>query len=224
MTRAVSIARCTLFSAMLTCWAGQIRIGMTNDEVALKWDFPGILQMTPDLLWKWNEMSTAVASITVPITNDTMFFRVKLPTYNVTDTDQTNCYDNTSPIPFPSLNESFLGQDAQFISSPPIYTNNGDGTITDLNTGLMWVAARGIKMTWDNALSGASNKTTGGYTDWRMPSIKELYSLILFSGVNGPSVTSTNGYVPFIDTDYFDFVYGSGTDEERVVDCALSLI
>ena len=139
--------------------------------------------------------------------------------YTVVDTGQTNCYDDNHPITEPAPGQPFYGQDAQFASSSPAYANNGDGTVTDLNTGLMWVQARGTQMTWDAAVADATSNTTGGNTDWRMPTIKELYSLILFSGVNGASVTNTAGYVPFIDSNYFGFVYGSGTGGERVIDC-----
>ena len=83
----------------------------------------------------------------------------------------------------------------------------------------MWVKSRGSKMTWDDAVAGASTNRTGGYDDWRMPTIKELYSLFLHSGVNGSDYMSTAGFVPFIDTDYFDFQYGSGIGDERVIDC-----
>jgi hypothetical protein len=54
-----------------------------------------------------------------------------------------------------------------------------------------------------------------------MPTIKELYSLAKFTGAQGASMTSTTGYIPFIDTSYFDFAYGAGTSTttgERVID------
>ena len=83
----------------------------------------------------------------------------------------------------------------------------------------MWVQDRGTKVTWAAAVAGASTNRTGGYSDWRMPTIKELYSLIRFSGMNGPDNMSTDGFVPFIDTGYFGFAYGSGIGTERVIDC-----
>ena len=101
----------------------------------------------------------------------------------------------------------------------PSYRDNGDGTTTDLNTGLTWVQARGSKTTFAAALAGAATCRVGGHSDWRMPTIKELYSLILFSGKNGQGFTSTAGFVPFLDTRYFGFAYGSGIGTERVIDC-----
>jgi len=199
--------------------ASLLTIVRTNDGVILRWQGPGVLQSTGNLSGGWADLPRAVASLTISATNTMEFFRVREPTFKVVDTGQTNCYGNSSPIATPVAGQPFYGQDAQFAGPPPAYTNNGDGTITDLNTGLTWVQARGVKMTWDAAVAGAAANLTGGHTDWRMPTIKELYSLILFTGINGPSVTNTAGYIPFIDTNYFGFAYGSGVGSERVIDC-----
>ncbi len=74
------------------------------------------------------------------------------------------------------------------------FTDNGDGTITDNATGLMWKqCVEGLSgpecatgtaglFTWKEALAlpGAVNSGSGfaGYTDWRLPNIKELDSLV----------------------------------------------
>ena len=140
-------------------------------------------------------------------------------TYPIVGTNQTKFYSNTGEISAPGPNDPFYGQDATYPDAGRSYTDNGDGTITDNITGLIWVKARGSKTTWNNAVAGAATNRTGGYSDWRMPTIKELYSLFLHSGVNGSNVYSTVGFVPFIDTKYFDFQYGSGIGDERVIDC-----
>ncbi len=196
-----------------------LTIKLSDEGAALEWHFSGVLQFVSTLTNTWADLPKDVASVTVPITNDTAFFRVRKPSFTVVDTAQTNCYDNSGAIAAPSPGQPFYGQDPQYFGLAPSYTNNGDGTISDLTTGLMWVYARGSKVTWAAALAGAASNHTGGYDDWRMPTIKELYSLIMFNGVNGPSTTDTTGYVPFIDTNYFEFVYGSGILPERVVDC-----
>jgi hypothetical protein len=139
--------------------------------------------------------------------------------YAIVDTDQTEFFNNEGKITEPSTNNDFYGQDANFAGEITSYTDNGDGTITDNITGLMWVKERGTKVTWSDAAEGAHSNLTGGYDDWRMQTIKELYSLFLFSGKNGSDVYSTDGYTPFIDTDYFEFAYGSGRGDERIIDC-----
>jgi arylsulfatase A-like enzyme len=58
------------------------------------------------------------------------------------------------------------------------YLNNNDGTITDLDTALMWTQALSSSMTWESALAYAEGLTTGGYGDWRLPNVKELQSLL----------------------------------------------
>ena len=139
--------------------------------------------------------------------------------FPIVGTRQTKFYNNRVEIEAPGPNDPFYGQDATYPDAGTNYTDNGDGTITDNITGLMWVKARGSKMTWDEAVAGASTNGTAGYNDWRIPTIQELYSLFLFSGKNGSSVYSTEGYVPFIDSNYFDFEYGSGIGRERVMEC-----
>ena len=140
--------------------------------------------------------------------------------YVVVDTDQTKCYNETGEITCPSEGSDFYGQDATYSVNIPSYTNNSDGTITDNNTGLMWQQAQGSQVTYDEAVALASVQNTGGYTDWRLPSIKELYSLIQFSGqdVSGLTGDDTSGITPFIDTAYFGFAYGDTSTGDRIID------
>jgi hypothetical protein len=114
------------------------------------------------------------------------------PTYLVVDTNQSSYWNNRSEISAPSEGDDFYGQDAQYTANAPSYTDNGDGTITDNITGLMWQKSPDTngdgniladdKYSYDEAVANASACTTGGYSDWRLPTIKELYSLMQFSG------------------------------------------
>ena len=162
-----------------------------------------------------DDLSHLLFTAAAPVVN----FDSNILGYPIVGTNQTKFYDNTGEITAPEPGEPYYGQDASFPDSSPDYTDNGDGTITDNITGLMWVKERGSKVTWDAAVAGAATNDTGGYNDWRMPTIKELYSIFLHSGANGNDYFSMTGYIPFIDTDYFDFVYGSGIGDERVIDC-----
>ena len=138
-------------------------------------------------------------------------------TYYIVDTGQVNCFNNSEKITCPSQSQPFYGQDAQVDGAQPSYTDNGDETITDLNTGLMWQKDPGEKMTYGEAVSRAGTFSLAGYDDWRLPTIKELYSLILFSGTD-PSGPEAREAVPFIDTDYFIFEYGGEASGERIID------
>ena len=62
----------------------------------------------------------------------------------IADTGQVRCYNNSRKIPCPKPGQPFYGQDAQYDGNVPSYRNNGDGTVTGLNTGLMWSKAEEI--------------------------------------------------------------------------------
>jgi len=81
------------------------------------------------------------------------------------------------------------------------YTDNGDGTITDTSTGLMWQQAT-ISMTWEMALLYCKGLQYGGHMDWRLPTIKELISLVNFTN-NNPSIISKYFPNTIINTDYW---------------------
>lgn len=139
--------------------------------------------------------------------------------YAIVDTGQQRCYDNKGEIPYPKKGAAFYGQDAQYVANPPRYKDNGDGAVSDLVTGLMWQRDPGEKKTLDQAVAGASKCRIGGHDDWRLPSIKELYSLILFSGTDpDPRSTSSGRQKPFIDGAHFVFKYGDSTRNERIID------
>ncbi len=143
---------------------------------------------------------------------------------SVVDSGQNRCYDNYSEIPCPGPGQPFYGQDAQYGGNPPSYRDNGDGTVSDLKTGLTWsksVDARKVSLVQAEKI--ARGMTLGGWSDWRVPTIKELYALIDFRGNTGFSRFGASGDVPsnaipFINTDYFDFAYGDVSNGERFID------
>jgi hypothetical protein len=54
---------------------------------------------------------------------------------------------------------------------------NGNGTVTDLKTGLMWANQHLMRMTWEEAEPFVKDYRIGGYTDWRLPTRGELETL-----------------------------------------------
>ncbi|MFI3258271.1 MAG: DUF1566 domain-containing protein, partial [Spirochaetales bacterium] len=74
------------------------------------------------------------------------------------------------------------------------FVDNGDGTTTDNATGLMWSTLDlGVAVDWEEALALCENAELAGYTDWRLPDVKELQSIVDYSGV-----------YPAINHDYFE--------------------
>ena len=134
--------------------------------------------------------------------------------YPIVDTGVTTFYNNNQIISEPKIGDDFWGQDAQFQNNNPSYTDNGDGTVTDNITGLMWVQDMGEKMSYSEALSYSQKFELAGYDDWRIPTIKELYSLIQFTG----SVKGEKALELFIDTEYFNQPIGNISLGEREID------
>ncbi len=112
--------------------------------------------------------------------------------YPIVDTAQDRCFSNTRETAYPRPGQPFYGQDAQYQGLAPAYRDNGDGTVSDLNTGLMWVKTPDLarKATYAQAVAGAATCRVGGHDDWRLPTIKELYSLMDFRGYSGDTAAA----------------------------------
>jgi hypothetical protein len=112
-------------------------------------------------------------------------------------TGQTTCW-NTAGAVIPCAG---TGHDGDFQAGATLaYTDNGDGTITDTNTGLMWeklsddgsIHDKDTTYTWDNAfavkVTALNSGSFAGYTDWRVPNAKELQSITNYEHV-APAVS-----------------------------------
>jgi len=103
-------------------------------------------------------------------------------TVSLPETGQTQCYNSGgSPIGCPGT-----GQDGDWNAGVAIAGQRftpGAGAqaacVTDNLTGLMWVKSPdGTTRTWQQGLNYVTGLNLCGYTDWRVPSIVELESLV----------------------------------------------
>lgn len=78
------------------------------------------------------------------------------------------------------------------------FVDNGDSTITDNATGLMWMQNDSkTAMNWANALSYAENLEFAGHTDWRLPDAKELQSIVDYT--RSPGTTNSAAIDPLFN-------------------------
>jgi hypothetical protein len=119
-------------------------------------------------------------------------------------TGQTACWDyqtGSSPV---RIACSGTGQDGEIQAGGALaYADNGDGTISDLNTHLIWE-----KKSWDGSIHDWSNQLSwadafsvfigrlntppcfAGHCDWRLPNLKELQSIVDYQNTF-PAVSTT---------------------------------
>ncbi len=64
------------------------------------------------------------------------------------------------------------------VQAPSRFTDNGDGTVTDSLTGLMWQKGENERMDWYAALKSCRAMRLAGHDDWRLPNLKELNTIL----------------------------------------------
>ena len=151
------------------------------------------------------------------------------------DTGQTKCYDDEQEIDCPAPGEPFYGQDAQYQPRlPRSYTKLGHGGVelssdaAHIDDGGEWIMTRDnvTGLIWeiktkenkynryeyydalDIFLKNLNENEFGGYSDWRLPNIKELSSLV-----------KSENYSPAIDKEWFPnarpSIYWSSTEHAQ---------
>ena len=137
------------------------------------------------------------------------------------------------------------------------YTDNGDGTISDHQTGLMWskcsygqtydandansdgIICEGSPAfgTWQQAFAWAADSTDHGHSDWRLPNIKELGSIVDFGSAkpainqnifpntaSGPYWSSTPSRANVLQTIFIGFQAGDYGPSDRISNLYLRLV
>lgn len=122
----------------------------------------------------------------------------------VVDSGQNQCYDTGAVIP--CQDTVYPGQDADYVGVPkprsisaPIQKSNGDLITIDYGTGLVWTScpiesvgnpdntatcagapALTDKATAQSHCSALNDRQFGGMTEWRLPTIRDLRSLLVY--------------------------------------------
>ena len=134
-------------------------------------------------------------------------FNISTTPLNLPKTGQVTCYDESGNI----IGCTGTGQDGdlhQGVAWPsPRFTDNGDGTVTDNLTGLIWTkdgnapgssaCSPATTKTWQGALDYVACLNTNsylGYTDWRLPNVNELKSLVHAGQSNISTWLNTQGF------------------------------
>jgi hypothetical protein len=181
-----------------------------------------------------DSISRKLASVTPTLMS------LPIPSPRLSDTGQTKCW-NSDGYEIPCAGS---GQDGAYRIYPQNFTDNGDGTVTDNVTGLIWQqqednpntlynwyqAAGVYHATYNGAKRSACGETrTAGYSDWRLPSKRELIGIVDYSGLPGAAINSvfknTNTYKywtstptdfgpndPFPNAWYVHFSYGESSN------------
>jgi len=119
--------------------------------------------------------------------------------FRISDTGQTNS------------NTSTFGEDSDYNISPPSFFDNGDGTVKDNVTGLLWTKCSmgagylldstgncigtHTKYTWSAARNACSELTLAGKT-WHLPTISEIFSLVNFGNLEKTGMPAIDSVFP----------------------------
>ncbi|KJU83647.1 secreted protein containing DUF1566, partial [Candidatus Magnetobacterium bavaricum] len=117
-------------------------------------------------------------------------------TVSLPQTGQTTSYDANTP----QRDDGALRVGVAWPN--PRFTDNSDGTVTDNLTGLMWTKNANLPggtKTWQQALDYVASMNSGagtyGYTDWRLPNINELESLVNAGQTNHATWLNEQGFI-----------------------------
>jgi hypothetical protein len=90
------------------------------------------------------------------------------------------------------------------------FNDNKNGTVSDATTGLMWQQNSSPQaMNWQQSLAYCENLELAGFSDWRLPNVHELQSIVDYTRYN-PSINT--GYFPSTEPTFY---YSSTTKNEN---------
>lgn len=123
----------------------------------------------------------------------------------------------------------------QYVPPPPPVSrlhlkNNGDGTISDPDSGLMWTkkdshADLGKCLDWEKSKEYVESLRTGGHDDWRMPSMPEIAGIYDNTKENVMSLDHDPEFPLGLDEKFADgaayWYWTSDYHETKLADCCV---
>lgn len=99
--------------------------------------------------------------------------------WTVPGTGITSCYNNTEAMPnCPLPGEDFYGQNGNY-KKLHLFQDDGNGIVQDLATNVPWQKVSEITpRSWNEAATYCANLVIGTHTDWRLPTIHELMTIV----------------------------------------------
>lgn len=99
--------------------------------------------------------------------------------YLLPDTGQSVCYNSYGNAIICREKDDPSAQDGSYKINTPSFTENGDGTVKDNNTGLSWQKEDdGVAKTWEETINYCESLNLGEISDWRLPAKMELLSIV----------------------------------------------
>lgn len=117
----------------------------------------------------------------------------------IDDSDSKGYFTGSSPVSDGAENSVCVRGSTTAISlidSPKNFKNNGDGTVSDLNTGLVWQQndSGASTLVWNDSVAYCDGLDMSGYTDWRLPTVSEATTFIDYGSSNYRDSAFTSGY------------------------------
>ena len=172
------------------------KLTWTNSDTNLFYRIEWSSALTASNGWNSNYISLTDirASASVVTSSLPMFYRI---------CGSSNRLVYVSPVPKTGQTNSYNTGDNGYYTNGaawpnPRFTVGAPGAatncVTDNLTGLIWARNANLdgNKTWSNAVTYCENLIYGGCSDWRLPNVKELESLIDF-GWSAPALCNTVG-------------------------------
>ncbi len=202
----------SVFSAKLNTQPnGDVVINLASSDLTEGVVSPSTLSFNSE---NWNISQSVTVTGVDDSTNDGSVYYKVLMTLDEANTSDTTGYHLLDPddlglrnreeagwrIPDTGQIVSYIdtfGEDSDYSIFPTSYTNNGDETLTDNNTNLIWqLQIDNTTRNWDTAEQYCSSLNLGGHNDWRLPTRLELISIVDYGNYDPASDITVFGNFP----------------------------